>query len=833
MPWAALSERLDNIMNIETSNREDLLCLEAGPVPAPSGQQATRAAFVMSRSEGGSVLVDSADRHWFELHGLEAATPFALDRLLERIDAPHDEAYLRSLVAAMDARLPWQHEYPVRRPGAVRWLRASVMPREDTKPAWFGFVVDITREKLAALAMESSSIRNRLLMRTTSDGLHILDHENILLDASDAFCRMLGYTRAEMLGMHVSSWDPNWSVDRRWERLAATDGSPVVFESVHLRRDGRPVPVEVLAASSRHEGSVYVCASSRDISHRKRIEDELRVTATAFSSKESMFIMDPVRRVVKVNLAYTQNTGYAAEEIIGRLPPVLRPGLHDASWLSQMWRSLRQDGHWTGEIYAKRKNGEIYLARVMLTAVTRPDGHVASYVGIETDITLQKQAEEEAVRLAYYDALTGLPNRRLLAERVQHALRRAERSGRHNALLFLDLDNFKSLNDSLGHEAGDLLLQGVGERLLACMRASDTVARLAGDEFVIVLEDLDPDVELAQEQARSAAAKAQSSLNVPFSIQGWEHSCTPSIGLVVFGAGLIGFEDLLKHADVAMYHAKADGRNMVRAYVPGMQHPVRSRRALSQSMREGMRAGAFFLEYQPQISSSGRICAGEALLRWRHPARGLVPPTEFIPLAERNGLIVELGAMVIEQACRQLIEWDRRGLVLESLGVNVSAIQVRDRAFVPRTLGLLDQYGIDPRRLTLEITETAGLGDLRDAFDKLHQLKNAGISLALDDFGVGHASLEYLHRLPFDQIKIDKAFVAGLPGDPRDRLIAGAILALGARLEIEVVAEGVETEEQHAWLRDAGCKVFQGYLFSAPLGPDVFLGLALGSSERS
>lgn len=820
-------------MNNEKASRQDVLRLAAQPVPAPAEHRFARATFTMVRRADGAVLVDSAHRDWFELHGLEAAEPFAIDRLLERIDAPHGEAYRRSLLAAMDAGLPWQYEYPLRRPEALAWLRASVMPRGDTSPAWSGFVVDITQEKLTALALESSSIRKRLLMRTTSDGLHVLDHEGVLVDASDAFCRMLGYARAEMLGMHVSSWDPNWSADRRWARLAATDGSPVVFEAVHLRRDGRPVPVEVLAASSRHEGTVYVCASSRDISHRKRIEDELRVTATAFSSKESMFIMDPVRRVVKVNLAYTRNTGFSAEEIIGRLPPALRPGLHDASWLSQMWRSLRQDGHWTGEIYSTRKNGEIYLARVMLTAVTRPDGRVASYVGIETDITLQKQAEEEAVRLAYYDSLTGLPNRRLLAERVQHALRRAERSGRHNALLFLDLDNFKSLNDSLGHEAGDLLLQGVGERLLACMRASDTVARLAGDEFVIVLEDLDPDYQRAQEQARCAAAKVQSSLNVPFAIQNWEHSCTPSIGLVVFGAELSGFEDLLKHADVAMYHAKAEGRNVVRAYVPGMQHPVLSRRALSQAMREGMRTGAFFLEYQAQICADGRICAGEALLRWRHPTRGLVPPAEFIPLAERNSLIVELGAMVIEQACKQLIEWDRRGLVLDSLGINVSAVQVRDRAFVPRTLELLGNYGIDPRRLTLEITETAGLGDLRDAFDKLQQIKHAGVRLALDDFGVGHASLEYLRQLPFDQIKIDKAFVGGLPSEPRDRLIAEAILALGGRLGIEVVAEGVENAAQHAWLRSAGCKVFQGYLFSPALGPDAFLDLALASAARS
>jgi EAL domain-containing protein (putative c-di-GMP-specific phosphodiesterase class I) len=281
-----------------------------------------------------------------------------------------------------------------------------------------------------------------------------------------------------------------------------------------------------------------------------------------------------------------------------------------------------------------------------------------------------------------------------------------------------------------------------------------------------------------------------------------------------------------------MYHAKADGRNVVRTYAPGMLHPARSRRALSQAMRDGLREDAFFLDYQPQFCANGEICGAEALMRWRHPTRGLVPPGEFIPLAERNGMIVELGARALEQACAQLVAWERAGVVLDTLAVNVSAVQVRDREFVPRTLALLARYGIDPSRLTLEITETAGLGNLRDAFDKLQKVKQAGVRLSLDDFGVGHASLEYLRQLPFDQIKIDKSFVAGLPDEPRDRLIAGAILALGERLGMEVVGEGVENEAQRAWLRSEGCHLFQGYLFSRPVSAEAFSELALAARVR-
>lgn len=772
-----------------------------------------------SRDADGRLRIDRADQNWLTLHGLGEFSTFTFGHLLAQLGETGSDNYLRSLTAAMEAGAPWQYEYFTHHSGQKVYLRASAMPvgAEPGHKTWQGFVVDVTRERADLSTVQSALARSSLLMRTTTEGMHLLDEEGCLVDASDAFCRMLGYTRDDAIGLHASTWDPNWSTDKRWDRLTAADGRPVVFEAVYLRKDGRILAVEVFASSIRHEGRLYVCGSSHDISHRKRVEDELRISATAFASGESMFIMDAVRRVVKINPAFTRATGFAADEIIGRMPPVLRPGLHDSSWHTQLWKALKRDGHWTGEMYSYRKDGEIYLARVMLTAVTRTDGRASSYVGIETDITRQKQAEEEAVRLAYYDPLTGLPNRRMLAERVQHALRRANRSGRQNALLFLDLDNFKNLNDTLGHEAGDQLLKEVAQRLQSCLREADTVARLAGDEFVVVLEDLDHDVLRAGEQARIAAAKAQGALNKSFLIHGCEHACTPSIGLVLFGSEMTGFEELLKHADVAMYHAKAEGRNTVRSWVPGMQHPVRVRRAMSQAIRDGLRTGEFFVEYQPQFDESGRLCGAEALARWTHPDRGRVSPDEFIPLAERSGLIVELGLNILEQVCQQLAEWEQEGVAPDTVAVNVSAVQVRTAGFASTTLDLLGKYGISPERLTLEITETAGLGDLADAFDKLQQVKAAGVRLALDDFGVGHASLAYLRQLPFDQIKIDRGFVSGLPKNERDQLIADAILALGERLGVEVVAEGVESDDQLVWLKARGCRIFQGYLLSAPV----------------
>jgi diguanylate cyclase (GGDEF)-like protein len=440
-------------------------------------------------------------------------------------------------------------------------------------------------------------------------------------------------------------------------------------------------------------------------------------------------------------------------------------------------------------------------------------------VVILTDITQRKAAEEQIEQLAFYDPLTRLPNRRLLLDRLRQVVEFCARSRRRGALLFLDLDNFKTLNDTLGHDIGDLLLQQVAQRLLDTVRARDTVARLGGDEFVVLLEDLGTRLEEAASQVQVVGEKLLAVLNQPFDLVGHRCHSTASIGIALIREPPATVDDLLKRADLAMYQAKASGRNALRFFDPAMQAVLEARTALEAHLREGLRKGQFLLWYQAQVDRAGRLTGAEALLRWHHPQRGLVAPHDFIPLAEETGLILPLGDWVLETACVQLAAWARRPETADlTLAVNVSARQFRHPGFVDQVAATLARQGTDPRRLKLELTESLLLQDVGDTIDKIAALKARGVGFALDDFGTGYSSLSYLKRLPLDQLKIDQSFVRDILTDPNDAVIARTIVALGQSLGLAVIAEGVETEGQRAFLLDHGCQAFQGYLFGRP-GP--------------
>jgi diguanylate cyclase (GGDEF)-like protein len=451
-----------------------------------------------------------------------------------------------------------------------------------------------------------------------------------------------------------------------------------------------------------------------------------------------------------------------------------------------------------------------------------------------TDITQRKAAEEQIKQLAFYDPLTRLPNRRLLLDRLRQAVTACALHRRQVALLFIDLDNFKALNDTLGHDIGDRLLQQVGQRLIGCVRKGDTVARLGGDEFVVLLYDLSEQFPEAAAQTQRVGAKIQAALNQPYQIG--LHHCfsTPSIGATLINDPQTSVDDLLKQADLAMYQAKAAGRNTLRFFAPAMQATLETRTALEAQLHEGLKHGQFLLYYQSQVDDEGDLIGAEALLRWRHPQRGLIAPAEFMALAEENGLILPLGLWVLATACAQLVRWARRPETAHlTLAVNVSARQFRHPDFVDQIRAVLDEQGADPHQLKLELTESLLLDDIGDTIAKMIALKALGLVFALDDFGVGYSSLTYLKRLPLAQLKIDRSFIRDVLTDPNDAAIARTIVALAHSLGLDVIAEGVETEAQREFLIRGGCRAFQGYLFDRPGPVEALRGVAPSARWRT
>jgi len=570
--------------------------------------------------------------------------------------------------------------------------------------------------------------------------------------------------------------------------------------------------------------------SGRDITERKQAEAELRIAAAAFDSREGMIITDAASVILRVNSAFTDSTGFTAGEVVGRTPRLLRSELHDDAFYRDMWSDIHRSGGWQGEIWGRRKNGEIYPKWLTISAVKRADGTVMNYISTHHDITERKKAEKKIEELAFFDALTNLPNRTLLLERLKHAMTTGARKRSYGAVLFIDLDHFKTLNDTLGHDQGDLLLRQVAQRLTACVREGDTVARLGGDEFVVVLEALSHDAAEAAMQTEVLGEKILATLNQSYRLGAVGHRSTASVGATLFYGRQTSIDDLLKQADLAMYKAKETGRNAMRFFDPGMQTAVMERAALEAGLRLAIQENEFLLHYQAQVDDEGRVTGAEALLRWRHPQRGVVSPAEFVPLAEDTGLILPLGLWVLGSACAQLALWAARPRLAHlSLAVNVSAKQFRQPGFVATVLGVLEASGANPRRLKLELTESLLVDNVEDVIEKMVALKARGVGFALDDFGTGYSSFSYLKRLPLDHLKIDQSFVRDVLVDPNDAAIAKTIVALAQSLGLGVIAEGVETRAQRDFLAASGCHAYQGYFFSRPLALDSFETFALAA----
>ena len=564
----------------------------------------------------------------------------------------------------------------------------------------------------------------------------------------------------------------------------------------------------------------------RTYAHLREQSNRLELGASVFSTaSEGITITNYKGVILDVNSAFSAITGYTREDVLGKNPRVLNSGRQDAAFYAQMWQSIKDTGTWAGEIWNRRKNGEIYPEWLNITAATTHRGGLRErthYVATFSDISQRKRNEAEIYQLAYYDPLTALPNRRLLTDRLRQVLASRGHSPGQAALLFIDIDHFKTLNDIKGHYTGDLLLIEIARRLLACAREADTVARLGSDEFVVMLQGLSMESGQTAAQAKAVGEKIQLNLGLPYWLNDFEHICTCSIGISM-SSDDVGAEEMLQHANTAMSEAKNAGRDALRFFDPVMQSALESRAALEADLRQALQQNQFTLYYQIQVDGNGQAIGAEALVRWNHPQQGLVSPATFIPLAEETGLILPLGHWILQTACAQIKTWeagaDTRQLVL---AVNVSARQLAAEGFVTQVEQVLLSTGITPARLKLEITESMMLGNVEGVISIIRQLKALGVSFSMDDFGTGYSSLQYLKRLPLDQLKIDQSFVRDITTDNSDQAIVGTIVAMARSLSLSTIAEGVETDAQRQLLAQQGCSAFQGYLFSRPVPIEAF-----------
>ena len=597
-------------------------------------------------------------------------------------------------------------------------------------------------------------------------------------------------------------------------------GHTDVFESEHRIRNARGEWVWVRSRGKVVErdsaGSpLRMAGTARDITAIRRAERERRVALEVLRSmSEAVAVIDLDFRFISVNPAFSRITGYSEEEVIGQNSRLLDSSQHSAEFYRRVRDVLERTGHWAGEMWQRRKDGEEFLGWIEMSEVRDALGLRSHFVAVVNDITDKKRAEQELRYLANYDTLTGLPNRALLSERLGRAIVRARRQETRVAVLFLDLDRFKDINDSLGHAAGDRLLKAAATRLQATVGASDTVARLGGDEFTVVLEDVEsfPAVERMAREILTA-------FTMPLEVdERHDVSITPSLGISLYPDHALVPTDLLKFADTAMYQAKAEGRNTYQIYNETMDAESRRRATVLASLRKALDRGEFRLVYQPRMAlADGRITGVEALLRWHSAELGEIPPTIFVPLAEESGLILQIGDWVLNEALQTLKRWRAHGLNEISVGVNVSVLQLL-RGNLPEELRrLIQDLGVPANRIELEVTESMVMQNAEQTTHVLNELRKLGITLAIDDFGTGYSSLVYLKRLPIDTLKIDKEFIGDLTRDPDDEAITATVITMGHSLGLNVIAEGVESEQQLSYLREQGCDEIQGFWLSPPL----------------
>lgn len=595
-------------------------------------------------------------------------------------------------------------------------------------------------------------------------------------------------------------------------RIVTVDGIKVVSEQCKTIFDDTGKPLRSLGLI-------------QDITEQMNNMDELRFASTTFKSHAGILITDKNATIVRVNPAVEKMTGYTEKELLGNNPRIFQSGKQDKSFYKEMWGQIYSEGMWQGELWNRRKDGSLYAEWMTITAVKDNAGEVTHYVATSQDITTRKQAESKVEYLAYHDDLTDLANRRLLHDRLQHNIAACRRHKDFGAVLLLDLDRFKDINDSLGYSVGDEILCQVASRLNNLVREEDTVARLGGDKFVVVLSSVCEDIAKIGFKVSAITEKIRHSLMQPYQHKEGQCHSDVSIGISLFPEKHEDIDDVLKHADTALHRAKEHGGNIACFYQPSMQLEVDARLAIGDGLRRAIKNNEFVLYFQPQMSHQGEVLGAEALIRWQHPEEGMIPPDAFIPVAEDMGLILDIGHWVLKEAALQVAEWQAAGLCESGnlrLAVNVSPHQFKQQDFVAQVLRTLKQAGVSPDCIEIEVTESMLMHDIEEVVEKIQQLRNHGVRISIDDFGTGYSSLSYLKQLPLDQLKIDQSFIRDITSNDNDAVVVETIIVMARHLGLKVIAEGVENQQQFDFLIDKGCNVFQGYYFSQPLCAEEF-----------
>ncbi|MCQ8106049.1 EAL domain-containing protein [Methylomonas sp. SURF-2] len=706
------------------------------------------------------------------------------------------------------------------RPSGFAWAEMRAAPLVwEGKPAYAIGLRDISARKAAEMALRQSETLFQTLARLAPVGIFKTDALGKCEYVNQRWCDISGLDSAAALG---DGWGESIAVeDRRrvveeWQ-LAVRTQTPFYSQYRFQHKNGPLRWVVGRAEAEYDDGNRLLgyIGTVTDISEIKRNEDYLRLAAAVFeTTREGMIISDANCIIQKVNRAFSEITGYSQSEVLGKSTKLLHSGRHPEEFYAAMWREINQTGYWQGEIWNRRKNGELYPELLSISTVKNAADEIRNYVGVFADISKLKASEQELEFLAHHDPLTKLPNRMLLMSRLQHSISQAQRQQTQLAIVMLDLDRFKDVNDSFGHLAGDDLLQSVAERLSARLRASDTVCRLGGDEFVVLLEDL-----AQPETAARIATDIIASVNEPWQLSnGNEVRVGASIGIALYPEHGDTPVELLQHADTALYQAKNEGRNCFKYFSEALTLAARERIGIEFRLRRAMDNQEFRLFYQPQLKiGSGEIVGVEALIRWQTDSGELIPPLKFIPIAEETGLIAGLGRWVLQEACRQGKAWLDAGLPPLRIAVNLSPTQFMHGDICAIVASTLAETGFPANYLELELTESALMKREKEAIDILNRLHELGVHLAIDDFGTGYSSLAYLKAFPLDVLKIDKSFIDDIPMQNDDMEITATIIAMAKTLRMQVIAEGVETPAQMAFLRSRNCDFYQGYIASKPL----------------
>jgi diguanylate cyclase (GGDEF)-like protein/PAS domain S-box-containing protein len=742
------------------------------------------------------------------------------------IIAPADRRMRRRYVKeAVLAARAYEIEYRIiDADGVERWVLESGQPVAQGGDAAFwvdGIISDIGDRKHDQMRIEALLAEQSAVLDNVVFGI-VQERDLRVVSTNRRFDELFGYAEGELVGESIEVLFPDHASYERGIAASApilAGGKEFSDEHPYRRRDGSLFMCQVSGRAVDPErpygDSIWVYA---DVTGRRQAEEKLRLAATVLEHiADGVMVIDVHGRIVATNPAYTQITGYTEIEAVGTQSNLTRGG-NGQDFHDTLWRDLADTGFWRGETWSTRKNGEVYLEWLTVSAVRDDDDTVTHYVCVFSDITKLKESQEKLDHLAHHDPLTGLPNRLLFHDRLQHAMVRAARAGTQLAVIFIDLDRFKNVNDTLGHHVGDELLKQVAQTLSGCLRDGDTLARLGGDEFIVLLEDVD-----GERGARMVAEKLMRLFEQPALVSSYELFVTGSVGISLFPQDAADLNVLVRNADVAMYQAKARGRNGYAFYAPSMDGEGLERLRLEALLRRAIEKNEIWLAYQPQVEiDTGLLIGVEALLRWNSPELGQLGPDRFIPLAEDIGFINQLGGWVLEQACRQLKCWDLAGLYVPKIAVNLSARQF-DRGGLAGTVErVLRETGLPSNRLQLEVTESV-IMNTGDAMQYINELHAIGVELAIDDFGTGYSSLAYLKQLPVQTLKIDRSFIKDISTDANDEAIAIAIIQLGKSMNLAVIAEGVETVEQAAFLLRHGCRRAQGYLYARPLPPDQLL----------